>query len=348
MVLAHVRMPHAAWVKEATMASVLFFASTGMNLFGIVQRRQGDELRLAANALFLIFGGFAANYVQGTLWMSDVFQSAGMAMLAMLALRALLPLSWTWLFPLPFLIHFANQHLHWKVAAEGLSSFFLTPGLFPLLPWLSFYLLGAHLKRYGEKMALAVSATALALFGAAVLLQPFDFNKWWMSPDYFLLGCTFCGATFYSFRRYFAAPRTIGFAEVRRWGANSLVFYILHLFVIRVLEMFLPQGFGFFALTVAVTAVLLRPALRLQQWARGQNPMAILAAGAALSAAVVFAEQMALGGYVAATLARFALTFAFIACYPAFKNLSAKLKPASKHEAAQPAARVEAEAIAGD
>src|SRR5579875_2284951 len=104
MVVAHVPFPHAAWLSWTTMGSVLFFSSTGMNLWGLLAKEKGDEARIAANGLFLIFAGFANNYVQGTLWQSDVFQSAGMAMLAMLGLGWLLPRWWTWLFPLPFLI----------------------------------------------------------------------------------------------------------------------------------------------------------------------------------------------------------------------------------------------------
>src|SRR6185312_17483625 len=77
MILAHVPFPNYTWLSIATQGSVLFFASTGMNLWHITDRHRGDEARIAANGLFLFFAGFANNYVQGTLWQSDVFQSAG-------------------------------------------------------------------------------------------------------------------------------------------------------------------------------------------------------------------------------------------------------------------------------
>src|SRR5512142_598257 len=73
MVAAHVHFAQAPWLQSVTMAAVLFFASTGMNLAALVERRPEDEMRLAANAVFLIFAGFADNYVQGTLGMCDVF-----------------------------------------------------------------------------------------------------------------------------------------------------------------------------------------------------------------------------------------------------------------------------------
>lgn len=338
MVLAHVRFAAAPWLAEATMASVLFFASTGMNLVGIVERGRGDEWRLAANALFLIFAGFADNYVQGTLWQADVFQSAGMAMLAMLLLRRLFPRAWTWLFPLPFLIHFANQHLYWKVAAGGVSSFFLAPGLFPLLPWLSFYLLGAHLKKYGGlRQGWAIGFAALLGLGVYLTFQPFVFDKWWMSVDYFLIACTLAGWSFAALRRYLPRWRP-PLREVRRWGANSLVFYILHMFVIRALELFIPHGLGLFLLAVAGTALLLRPALQLQGWALRQRPAWILLGGGLTAAAVVLANATLLAPLVVPrTLASFGVTFSFIAAYPAWKNLSKRLR-----RAPQPARRASA------
>lgn len=334
MVLAHVRFAAAPWLAVDTMAAVLFFASTGMNLVGIVERAGGeqgrDEWRLAANAFFLIFAGFADNYVQGTMGQSDVFQSAGMAMLAMLLLRRVFPRSWTWLFPAPFLIHLANQHWHWKVAAGGLASFFITPGLFPLLPWLSFYLLGAHLKKFaGRERAMGgtIVAAALALLAVDVVFRPFDFNKWWMSGDYFLIGCVVAAGALVLLRWGLPKLRRPPLAELRRWGANSLVFYILHMFVIRVLEMFLPSGLALFLLAVAATAALLRPALALQRWAAARNAYWLLLGAGTTAAAVVAANATVLASwYAARTLASFGVTFAFIAAYPAFKNLSRRLR----------------------
>ncbi len=278
MVVAHVPFPDAAWLKISTLAAVLFFSSTGMNLWGLLARGRGDELRIAANGLFLIFAGFANNYVQGTLWQADVFQSAGMAMLAMLALHWLLPRWWTWLFPLPFAIHFANQHLYWKVAEGGISSFFITPGLFPLLPWLSFYLLGAHLKRYpGHRMRLAIWAGALAGLGLLVWRNGFVFNKFWMSPDYWLLGLANAALMLDLLRAWLARRPRAPWAEIRYWGANSLVFYILHSLVIRLLQIWWPSGPWLLAGSIAGTAALLRAGLWLQAWSRRHDPVRVLA-----------------------------------------------------------------------
>jgi hypothetical protein len=323
MVLAHVHFAQAVWLQKATMAAVLFFASTGMNLVGIVERRNGQEKRLALNALFLIFAGFADNYVQGTLADCDVFQSAGMAILAMLALRRLIPSFWTWLFPLPFLAHLANQHFHWKMAAGGISSFFLAPGLFPLLPWLSFYLLGAHLKRYGAKHGWVIGAAAATVLLIFNLLSPFQFRKFWMSTDYFLIGCAAAALSFAALRRWLSESGAARLIEVRRWGANSLVFYILSNFVIRVLEMMLPHGVALCLLALVLTALLLRPALTLQAWTVRQPGGAVLTAGS-ITALLVLAANVLLWphSFYLHTLTSFGLTFSFVACYPAWKNIS--------------------------
>jgi len=306
------------------MAAVLFFATTGMNLAGIVEKRPGQESRLAANALFLIFAGFADNYVQNTLGMCDVFQSAGMGILAMLLLRRLWPRYWTWLFPVPFLIHLANQHFHWKTAAGGLSSFFLTPGLFPLLPWLSFYLLGAHLKKY-RKPALGwlIAAAAVICLAMVSLFRPFHFDKFWMSPEYFLIGCAAAGLSVAALRRWLPGAGGNRLVEIRRWGANSLVFYICNNFVIRVLEMVMPHGVALFLLSVLITAVLLRAALAVQAFAGRQRPQTVLLAGATLVALTLAANELLWPeSFYFCTLASFGLTFSFVFCQPAWKNLS--------------------------
>lgn len=329
MILAHVPFPNHTWLSIATQGSVLFFASTGMNLWHITARHRGDEARIAANGLFLFFAGFANNYVQGTLWQSDVFQSAGLAMLAMLGLRWLLPRWWTWLFPLPYFIHYLNQHVYyWKISAGGVSSFFLTPGLFPLLPWLSFYLLGAHLKRYPSAgMRRAVWVGALAICGLLMARNGFHFDKYWMSGDYWLLGLAYAALLLDVFRLWLAhRPRGAApWKEVRYWGANSLVFYILHSLVLRFLEIWITSGAGLFLAAVACTALLLRGGLWLQAWAQRRSPWPVLAEAAGLSAAVLLAEATVFHGYYLRTFASFALTLSFIAAYPAFKNLSARL-----------------------
>jgi hypothetical protein len=324
MVAAHVHFSEAQWLQSVTMAAVLFFATTGMNLVGIVQRRQGQENRLAMNAVFLIFAGFADNYVQGTLGMCDVFQSAGLAILAMLGLRWLWPRYWTWLFAIPFLIHFANQHFYWKTVSGGISSFFLAPGLFPLLPWLGFYLLGAHLAKYGgRRLGWLIGACALITLAIVSAFRPFEFNKFWMSPEYFLIGCAVAGCFFAILQRWLSKGVSDNLMEIRLWGANSLVFYISNNFVLRVLEMLMPHGVVLFLLSIVITALLLRPALALQGWAGRQRPEQVLMAGATAALITLAANRFLWPqSFHLHTLASFGLTFSFVFCYPAWKNIS--------------------------
>ncbi|HWG36402.1 MAG TPA: hypothetical protein VN690_01655 [Terriglobales bacterium] len=327
MVLAHVPFPRAPWLNIATMGSVLFFSSTGMNLWGLLARRRGDEARIAANGLFLIFAGFANNYVQGTLGQADVFQSAGMAMLAMLGMHLLLPRWWTWFFPLPFAVHYANQHIfYWRVTASGVGSFFLTPGLFPLLPWLSFYMLGAHLKRYpGKPMRLAIGGGALALSAILIWRGGLDFNKFWMSPEYWLLGSAYAALLLDLVRRWLAGRLQAPLAEIRYWGANSLVFYILHSLVLRLLEFWRPSGLVLFFAAVAGTAMLLRFGLALQRWAVRRNPWWLLAGCGSFCWLILELESNYLSGFYSRSFISFGLTLAFVAAYPAYKLLSARL-----------------------
>lgn len=325
MVVAHVRFAGAPWLQSATMATVLFFASTGMNLTTVLERRRpGDDSRLAANALFLIFAGFADNYIQGTMWQSDVFQSAGMAILAMLVLRRIFPLRWTWLFPVPFVIHMANQHFGWKTDGGGLGAFFLAPGLFPLLPWLSFYLLGAHLKKYrGDRQGWVLGTVALAVLLVRMLYVPFHFEKFWMSPEYFLIGCIVVCWSYSALRRWLTAGAADHLGEIRLWGANSLVFYMTNNFVLKMLEMFISHGIALLVLSIAVTALLMRPILRLQDWSGDRQPISVLMGGAGVTA-LVLAVNVYLwpNSFYPRTLASFGLAFAFMASHPAWKNVT--------------------------
>lgn len=327
MIVAHVPFGKAPWLTSVTMAAVLFFASTGMNVEGILERRPGHARRLAANALFLIFGGLADNYVQGTLKDCDVFQIAGLAMLAMLLLRHLLPGCWTWLFPLPFLLHAANQHFHWKIAAGGLSSYFLTPGLFPLIPWLSFYILGAHLVKHRTgKQGWVIAAVASLLLVSLLLVRPFEFQKFWMSADYFLIGCGVVALSLAALRRWLSPRAQTLLTEIRRWGANSLVFYIVNNFTVKALELFGLTGVPLFLLAVVVTALLLRPAFALQKWTSTLPPVTVLLVSVfAAAAAIGVASALGQVSFYLRTLSTFGVTFSFVAAYPAWKNLSRAL-----------------------
>lgn len=332
MVVAHVPFPQLPWLATATMASVMFFSSTGMNLFGLAERRPGDEARIAANGLFLIFAGFADNYVLGTLGKADVFQSAGMAMIAMLLLRRLTPRYWTWLFPLPYLIHLLNQVFFWKTTDGGLSSFFLAPGLFPLLPWLTFYLYGAHLKRYNSsRLRLTMAALALAGVGLLRLWRPFDFNKYWMSADYWLIGLAMIALLLETGRHWERGWRrrdgVPGWAEIRLWGSNSLAFYILLAFVIRSLELAFNGGWLLLAGSIAGTAALLRVALAVQARSKRSEPWKVLAVTGLVAATVLWVETLPVvqANYLLRTAASFGLTFGFVAAYPAYKNLTVAL-----------------------
>jgi hypothetical protein len=273
------------------------------------------------NAAFLIFAGFADNYVQGTMRSCDVFQSAGLAVLSMLLLQRMCPRYWSWLFPIPFLVHLANQSYHWKTTDAGLSSFFLAPGLFPLLPWLSFYLLGAHLRLQKQRFALILAGSSVVLIGTLRLFTAFHFDKWWMSPDYFLIGCTVTSIAFAA--RHWLTSNCSKFSEIRKWGANSLVFYILSNFVLRILGIFIPEGLGLFALSLVLTAALLRPALELQYRAARQRPEMILTAGSAIALVVLVGNSVLWpGSNYPRTIASFGMTLSFCMCHPAWKQLT--------------------------
>ncbi|MGE5322612.1 MAG: hypothetical protein ACM3SW_07110, partial [Actinomycetota bacterium] len=111
--------------------------------------------------------------------------------------------------------------------------------------------------------------------------------------------------------------------EIRRWGANSLVFYICNNFVIRVLEMMMPHGVTLFLLSIVITALLLRAALAVQAWSGRERPVKVLLAGAILVAVTLAANHYLWpGSFHLSTLASFGLTFSFVFCHPAWKNLS--------------------------
>lgn len=130
--------------------------------------------------------------------------------------------------------------------------------------------------------------------------------------------------SFAALRRWLSETRVEKLREIRYWGANSLVFYIVNNAVIRFLEMLIPHGFGLFVLSILITALLLRAALRMQALTRRQPPSLVLLSGA-LVVLVILATEKTIGSSAPhhTPFICFGLTLSFLACHPAWRNVTA-------------------------
>ena len=243
MILAHGMVADTAgwvqWVKFiGQYAPILFFAGSGAAMTYQAQKRRILPVVLFYAAFFIL--GFSYNGLHvSDYWhalSSDILQCIAMGsiilvlLLRVLPARALMVLS-----PIPFLLHVLLQR--WIVPADFvLREMLIPPGIFPILPWLGFFLLGAGAYRLRDWIkaevfiGLAVLLAVLAMMGV-----PMDmFNKWNMSWGYFLVSCAGVVLAFLLARW----GRNLGLGPLEKLGRYSLLFLYVHYIPVYLLHDF--------------------------------------------------------------------------------------------------------------
>jgi len=243
MILAHGMVAQTArwvlWVKFlGQYAPVLFFAGSGAAMTYQARRRRTLPLVLFYAVFFIL--GFSYNGLHVSdywhVFQSDILQCIALSsiililLLRVLPAQALLPLS-----PIPFLLHVLLQR--WGVLGDFfLRDMLIPPGIFPLLPWLGFFLLGAGAYRLGDRMKAGVLIGLAALLAALALLDvPLDIrNKWNMSWGYFLVSCAGILLSFLLARW----GRALQVKPLAALGRYSLLFLYVHFIPVYLLRYF--------------------------------------------------------------------------------------------------------------
>jgi hypothetical protein len=161
----------------------------------------------------------------------------------------------------------------------GISSIFLPPGIFPVLPWLFLFFLGIFAYRARNFYNLLLALTAGGLF-FILLSQGFYLdleNKWDMSFGYFLLCCILVHGSFFLMRALPMFKQHRGMGLLVFLGTSSLLFLYVHFPIILYLKDYKiqhtvyvinhnPYLFWFLALALTVLGMLVLIWLARLKW----------------------------------------------------------------------------------
>lgn len=211
------------------MAPVFFFAISGIVLADY-QLKKKPRWELLLYYLVFFFLGFAYNDVwtvrdKSVFWSSNILQEIALSSIIIVLLSRRFDVrKLAWCFPLPFFIHLAAPYL----PAFPLKTFFFRPpGLFPVFPWLAFFLLGILCRRTDAlKLNSCYKIIPVGLLLACAALGPGYGIKWNMNTAYFIVSSVIFAAV------YFLADDAKVFPFRRQFiflGKNSLLFLFLHL-----------------------------------------------------------------------------------------------------------------------
>ncbi|WP_134642923.1 acyltransferase family protein [Ammonifex thiophilus] len=214
-------------VFVGTFAPVFFFGVSGVTTL----------LQLASRPLsyFLIFYpllfvyGLSFNGAKGVnFWQEpqcEVIQGIALGILVSALLLSRFGEKVSLLFPLPFLLHLGVKKLGLNL--PGITGFLFPPGIFPLFPWLSFFLWGILCHRY-RTLGLTLTVAAGAAYFAMALAGYGHCEKWEMNSPFFLLGLSLYG--FLALMDRFAPliPDQLNYL-----GRRSLLFFYAHYLVLQ-------------------------------------------------------------------------------------------------------------------
>lgn len=240
MVFAHGMVRDTGWVSWVKFAGqyapVLFFAASGAAMTHQTAKRRLLPILLFYAVFFIL--GYSYNGLHvSDYWHvldSDILQCVALSSIVLALLLKVLPAPWLALLaPIPFLLHVLLQR--WG-ALQGfaLVQMLIPPGIFPLLPWLGFFLLGAAAYRFRDWIKAEVFIGLMILLAALAMMRiPMDlFNKWNMSWGYFALACAGVIAVFLLARWVKDVPmKALG-----ALGRYSLLFLYVHFIPVYALD----------------------------------------------------------------------------------------------------------------
>lgn len=210
-------------------APALFFGVSGITTTLQLKKRQLTEL-VAFYLLFFYLGLSFNGIEQVKYWTyleSEIIQciSAGVLITGVLYKYCHFR-QFAWLFPLPWLIHLLAVRL--PLPGFPFKQFIFNPGIFPVFPWLSFFLLGVTFYHGSDRLKKFLTGIFGLLVLAFFLVHRDLYDKWNMTPGYFCLACFIFIVSFYLCRQLPGHLKPLLFL-----GKNSLLFLFAHYLVLR-------------------------------------------------------------------------------------------------------------------
>ncbi|SHJ15169.1 hypothetical protein [Desulfofundulus thermosubterraneus] len=228
MLFAHSHVATDGWITHqlvflGTFAPVIFFSVSGVTTVLQLRARSAGSLFLFY-ALFFFLGLSFVGAKGVNFWhepQCEVPQGIALGVIATTFLvRWLGPEMSGFLFPLPFLLHLMAKKM--AIPASIATGFLVPPGLFPLFPWLAFFLWGIFCYSH-QRTAVLVTLGAGAAYAVLSLQGLGHCEKWDMNTQYFLVGLVLYG--FLAVVRPFiqAVPGWLVYL-----GRRSLFFFYAH------------------------------------------------------------------------------------------------------------------------
>lgn len=245
------------------MAPVFFFAVSGMVLVRYQIKRKNSR-ELLAYYLIFFFLGFAYNDVwtvrdNSAFWNSNILQEIALSSIIIVLLSLRFDVyKLAVFFPLPFFIHLSAPY----IPDFPLKAFFFRPpGLFPVFPWLAFFLLGIFCLRQKDleqKTSFRLILAALML--VSIFLGPDYGIKWNMNTAYFIVSSIIFTAVYFLVGEIKSFPLQ---QQLVFLGKNSLLFLFVHLFARDVLIRFTASNPVLWLGSLAMSYVFIKFLLRL-------------------------------------------------------------------------------------
>jgi hypothetical protein len=243
MVIAHSKLKmwhYETFIFWGNLAAVLFFSVAGVT--ASFQAQRGSPRQVLLTYLFIFLLGFSYNGFINPRFLDhiqfEIIQTIALgAALVYLIERLFHPASWVYL-----LSGFASVGLNELIQLllrgkeiAWVSGVVISPGYFPLLPWLSIFLMGVFAyrvqNRYNLLLFLVLGAFYFYLFACHI---PTDTEgKWEFNFDYFLACAVLLFLAYFLVRSVALLRHPKIDWLVLFWGKNSLLFLYVHYALVK-------------------------------------------------------------------------------------------------------------------
>ncbi|MBL8099760.1 MAG: hypothetical protein JNK81_11295 [Anaerolineales bacterium] len=243
MVVAHSKLKmwdYEQYLIWGNLAPALFFSAAGAT--AVFQTKKPLQEMLVLYGLIFLFGFSYRGFLNPDFLSKlefEIIQTIALSVLIIYAAEKYLkPNSWLY-----FILGFAAfglDKLIYPLGFEKIEGIFISPGLFPLIPWLSMFFFGVFAYRvkniYNLMVFFIIAILYYFLFG--FVTPDVNAGKWQFLLDFFLLSSAFLFLMFFLVRSIFLFKHPKFNWLTIFWGTNSLLFLYIHYAFIKFFRLF--------------------------------------------------------------------------------------------------------------
>lgn len=280
MAVAHSKLKmwdYEQYIFWGNLAPALFFSVAGVT----ASFQAGKSLR----GIFLFYGflfllGFSySGFLDPDFLIKiqfEIIQTIALGVLVVYLIeRSFQPPPWGYL--ILGITAFGLDKLLYPLGFEFLEGILIAPGLFPLLPWLSVFLLGVFAYRAKNlyNLILFLLLIGLYFFFYGFVIPDVNESKWQFLPEFFIASAAFLLLMFFLVRAFPLLRHPAMNKLTIFWGVNSLLFLYIHYALIKFLRLFKAQQnvevifnhpWLFWVLVLALATLLMLMITALAKW----------------------------------------------------------------------------------